>query len=145
MHTTQHTHTHTRAQARARAHIYTHTRTRTHILLHNLLELLYTFARKSVTTYSDIVDTSISKNSKAWGISLLQHYWPQKKINIKSTNTIILTQLSHQSQGSSAYPDIMTFCKHTCTLSITWKCQDCSKLPRVQPDLYKKWCCQWGR
>jgi hypothetical protein len=65
MHTTQHTHTHTRAQARARAHIYTHTRTRTHILLHNLLELLYTFARKSVTTYSDIVDTSISKNSKA--------------------------------------------------------------------------------
>jgi len=59
------THTHTCTGAGARTHIHTHTRTRTHILLHNLLELLYTFARKSVTTYSDIVDTSISKNSKA--------------------------------------------------------------------------------
>ena len=65
---------------------------------------MHSLARKSITTHSDVADTSIKtaglrqKNTK----------------NIKFYN-INQTQPSHLPQGISTYPITMTPCKHTCT------------------------------
>jgi hypothetical protein len=76
-----------------------------------------TLARKSITTNSDVADTSILKTGPE-GDPVYSIYWLVKKIIIKSLTNAKITQarVSHLPKGFGTYPITMTPCKHTCPL-----------------------------
>ena len=87
-------------------------------------------ARKSITTYSDIVNTSTRTARPEGTSSIIASTALQKKVTIVNlyTHIIIHARLSHPPQGSGTSQSTATPCKHTYTPQ-TRKCQYGSKLP----------------
>ena len=73
-------------------------------------------ARKSITTYSDVADTSI-KTAGPEGNPFYNIYWLAKEYENTGSYKINQTQPSHLPRGFGTYPITMTPCKHTCTSS----------------------------
>ena len=74
-------------------------------------------ARKSITTYSDVADTSI-KTAGPEGNPFYNIYWLAKDMKNTESYQINQTQPSHLPQeGFDTYPITMTPYKNTCTPS----------------------------